>query len=561
MLRRVLGPGVGALLLLSTFSFAQTLGNNTLLYHSEDSVRWTQCAFSPDGTLWVVWVAGDTNEGSGGPIWLASYNGKTISTPVNVTDSTTVVGNRPNVTVSSKGHVVVTWGVFNTLSTYVRIRNPKTGAWGSIVEVSTGFGSDEPIALMDPNENLHVLFSSGTDGKVFARSLIGGVWESVATLSTNFGKQGALALAPNGTAYAVWIEKNGSSNYENYYASRTASSAWAAGETLTGVSGSSNHPWVAVGPNNVAVMVWQDITNPKHENGSEIRYARIGASHATVIDFAMQHFPRVAVDSANNIHVACQTGGGDSGTGLRYTNNVGGPWKPPQAIGGAHPKVPGLAADPFGNVAATQSSYVAAGGTDIWVYSLKPVAAVPAPAAEFTFSPKTGYPPLTVNFHATRAVGTDGSEVRYDWVFGDGGSAAGRNVSHVYQTAGTFKVRLTVIDNLYRTSQTIKTITVKATQPLAPVSLSATITMSSFWRRPEITFALFWTENPENVPEHVTGYAVYMKEGDGEYTRLLTVSPSTFSASFQFSDLKTARTFAVSTLGYGGTESPLAYFQ
>jgi len=561
MMRRVLGVGVGALLLLSTFPFAQTLGNNTLLYHSEDSVRWTQCAFGPDGTLWVVWVGGDTNEGSGGPIWVASYDGTTVSAPVNVTNSTTIVANRPSISVSADNSVIVTWGVFSTLTTSLRIRNPKTAAWDSIVTVSTGYGSDEPVALLDASGNIHVLFTNEKGGKVYARSEIGGTWESVATLSTAFGKQASLALAPDGTAYAVWIEKNESSTYDNYYATRTASSSWVAGNTLSGVSGSTNHPWVAVGPNDVPVMVWSDITHPKMENGSEIRCARIGSGYATVIDFAMEHFPRVVVDSNNYIHVACQTGGGDSGTGLRYTNNVGGPWKTPQSIGASYPKVPGLAADPFGNVAATLSSYAAAGGTDIWVYSLKPIAAIPAPAAEFTYSPKTGFPPLTVNYHATRAFGTDGSEVRYDWVFGDGGTGAGRDVSHVYQTAGSFKVRLRVVDNLYRTSDMIKTITIKAITPLEPVGLSATIAMSSFWVKPEITFNLFWAENPDNVPEHITGYAIYMKEGNGEYTRLMTVSPSTFSASFQFSDLKTSRAFAVSTLGYGGTESPLAYFQ
>jgi len=73
-----------------------------------------------------------------------------------------------------------------------------------------------------------------------------------------------------------------------------------------------------------------------------------------------------------------------------------------------------------------------------------------------------------VHFHAKRAVGTDGKEVRYDWVFGDGGTAAGRDVSHTYQSAGSFKIRLTVFDNLYRTSQTIKTITIQPTQPRRP---------------------------------------------------------------------------------------------
>jgi len=560
-MRRVLVLGIGALLALAAFPFAQTLGNNTLLFHSEDAVRWTQCAFGPDGKLWVVWVPGDTNEGSGGPVWVASYDGETISEPVNVTGSISVIGNRPNISVSAKNEVVVTWGVFSTLSTFVRTLDPKTAAWGAITEVCTGYASDEPIAVMDGDDNLHVLFSSEKGGKVYARSMINGAWESIATLSIEFGKHGSLAVAPDGTAYAIWIEKNASGNYENFYSTRTASATWTAGVKLSGVSGSTNHPWVAVGPNNAPIVVWQNVNSPKNEGAAEIRRARIGSAYTTVIDLQTQHFPRVAVDSNNAVHVVCQTGGGDSGSGLRYTNNVGGTWKTPQGIGATFPKVQGLAADPFGNVAVTQSSYVASGGTDIWIYSLKPIAAIPAPAAEFTYSPQTGVPPVTVHFHAKRAVGTDGREVRYDWVFGDGGTAAGRDVSHTYQAAGSFKIRLTVVDNLYRTSQTIKTITIQPTQPKAPVGLSATITMSAFWLKPEITFSLFWAVNPENIPGQITGYAIYMKEGAGGYVRIMTVSSSTLSASFAFSDLKTVRAFAVSTLGYGGTESPLAYFQ
>ena len=560
-MRRVLVLGLGAFLTLAAFPFAQTLGNSTLLFHSEDAVRWTQCAFGPDGKLWVVWVAGDTNDGSGGPIWVASYDGTVISDPVNVTGSTSTVGNRPHIFVSAKNEVVVTWGVFSTLSTYVRTLDRRTAEWGDITEVCTKYGSDEPVALMDGDDNLHVLFCSEKNGKVYARSRIGGVWESIVTLSAGFGKQGSLALAPDGAVYAVWIEKNSAGNYENYYASRTASATWSAGVKLSGVSGSTNHPWAAVGPNCAPVMVWQNIKNPKNEGAAEIRCARIGSGYTTVMDIETQHFPRVAVDSTNAVHVVCQTGGGDSGSGLRYTNNVGGTWKNPQRIGAVFPKVQGLSADPFGNVAVTQSSYVDSGGTDIWIYSLEPIAAVPVPAAEFTYTPETGYPPLTVHFHAQRAVGADGSEVSYDWVFGDGGTAAGRDVSHVFQSAGSFMVRLTVVDNLSRTSRTIKTITIQPIQPKAPVNLSAKIAMSSFWLKPEITFNLFWALNPENIPGQVAGYAVYMKEGAGGYVRLMTVSPSTFSASFAFGDLKTVRAFAVSTLGYGGTESPPAYFQ
>jgi len=563
-MKRVLFLSACAVLLLSSIPFGQTLGNTKLLHYSTDSIRWTQCAFGPDGILWVVWVPGDTNSGSGGPVRVMSYDGTTFTGPAVVSGSTLVLANRPHISVSPKGHVLVSWGIAATKSVYLRIRDPQNG-WGTIETVATGKGGDEPCAHMDASGNIHVLFSDETGGAVYACSKINGVWESVATLSLTFGKQGSLALGSDGTAHAVWLERETSSTtvFYNYYSYRTAAAAWATGEAVSGQSGSSNHPWVTVRQDNTPVITWQDVPYPDEPGkGSEIRVMVIGSTYELAIPLALLHYPRVAVDRNNVTHVACQAGLGDAGTGIRYTNNGSGVFQTVQSISGESPKLPGLAADLYGNVAATQSSYVTgSGGTGIWIYSVNPIQAIPPPVAAFTYSPVTGYPPLAVTFEAVHTYGPNGVEVNYDWVFGDGGTASGRSVTHVYRTAGTFNVRLTVIDSINRTAEKIKSVFIKQIKPLEPVNLSATITMSQFWQNPEITFNLFWAVNPANVPEHIEGYAIYMKENDGDYTRLLTVSPSTFSASFAFTDLMVDRYFAVSTLGKGYTESPLAYFQ
>jgi len=63
----------------------------------------------------------------------------------------------------------------------------------------------------------------------------------------------------------------------------------------------------------------------------------------------------------------------------------------------------------------------------------------PAPVAQFTGSPTTGYAPLTVNF-------TDQSTnnpAAWSWTFGDGGSSTAQNTSHIYNNAGTYTVSLT----------------------------------------------------------------------------------------------------------------------
>jgi len=62
------------------------------------------------------------------------------------------------------------------------------------------------------------------------------------------------------------------------------------------------------------------------------------------------------------------------------------------------------------------------------------------PAADFTATPLSGTAPLTVNF-TDRSTGTITSR---SWNFGDGGTSTAQNPSHVYTTAGTFTVSLTV---------------------------------------------------------------------------------------------------------------------
>jgi len=548
-----------AILVLATLQFGQSLGNDKLLVHHTGGIRWSQCAFGPDGVLWVVYE--EDTDGTGHPIWVVSYDGTTVSTPFNATGSVNIRGERPGITAGPKGQIVVTWGVLAESAVYIRVRDPKTKTWLPVESVKVGYGADEPSVAIDSEGNIHVVWFNSSGVKVYARSKIGGAWGESVKLSLGGAKDGSVAIGPNGTVWAFWRENMGAS-YKNYYSSRTKTTSWTASTLLTTSGGSSSHPYVAVGPDNVAVGTWGDI-DPVAENGAEMRVMKIvpGATREIAIPFYMQHYPRPVVDKDGVIHMVCQIGGGDFGSGLRYTNNKGGTWKEPQTITASMNKLAGIATDPFGNIAACQSNFASTGGSDIWIFTLKPIVSIPAPDAEFTFTPQTGYPPLTVNFSALQQIGPNGQEVNYDWVFGDGTTASGRNVSHVFTTSGSFQVRLTIIDNIGRTDSIIQTVEVKKTNPLPPANLSSTIALSRFWKNPEISYNLFWAVNPSNIPEHLVGYAIYMKEGTGAYTRLLTVSPATLSATFKFTDLKKKRAFAISTLGLGDTESDKVYFQ
>ena len=73
------------------------------------------------------------------------------------------------------------------------------------------------------------------------------------------------------------------------------------------------------------------------------------------------------------------------------------------------------------------------------------------PTAAFTFSPTDPLPGARVFFNAASSTAAPGRRiVRYQWDFGDGGSASGSTASRVYPTVGTYTVTLTVTDDAGR---------------------------------------------------------------------------------------------------------------
>jgi hypothetical protein len=63
-----------------------------------------------------------------------------------------------------------------------------------------------------------------------------------------------------------------------------------------------------------------------------------------------------------------------------------------------------------------------------------------------TATPTTGLAAATSIQFSTTASDPDGDALTYSWNFGDGGSGSGANPTHVYPSAGTFNVSVTVSD-------------------------------------------------------------------------------------------------------------------
>jgi PKD repeat protein/C1A family cysteine protease len=153
-----------------------------------------------------------------------------------------------------------------------------------------------------------------------------------------------------------------------------------------------------------------------------------------------------------------------------------------------------------------------------------------APVASFTVTPLSGNSPLSVSFDASASCDPDGSIAGYSWNFGDGTSASGATVTHVYTTGSAsqvFTARLTVTDNRGTTAAASANITVINPNINAPSKLAAK------YSRQRVT--LTWTDN--SIIE--SGFYIERAAADGVYgvvgqtgsnvrTFTQTVSPGTY---------------------------------
>ncbi|MEZ4695553.1 MAG: PKD domain-containing protein [Rhodothermales bacterium] len=87
------------------------------------------------------------------------------------------------------------------------------------------------------------------------------------------------------------------------------------------------------------------------------------------------------------------------------------------------------------------------GGTATATTTITVSASNNAPTASAQATPVSGTAPLTVSFNSTGSSDSDGTIVSYAWNFGDGSTANGQSIQHLYSSAGTYSARLTVTDD------------------------------------------------------------------------------------------------------------------
>ena len=366
------------LALMAQFPFAQdALDYQTQVAAGNGQVRWSNCQFAPDGTLYVVygnpgftpWAAVSKDN----PIWLVSYDGSSASTPFNITDTTAVDAYQPNITISKSGIMAVVWGQQQSNSIYLRVYDPVAKTWGSIETVATGYGNYEPAAAIDSQGNIFMAWFTALSGGVYTRARINGVWEDISRQpAIGLTKQHQIAIGPDDVVHLVWIDKN-YGTFTGKYSKRSRSFAWTAPEEWV-ILAEPTHPSITVTPDNVLWVASQEAVDPM-EHFSEIWIMNLNtpSQRFKVGQDISQHYPRIQADSNGKLHVAIQAGGNDIGYGTFYANNLNDDFLNVQLLPGGRPMQEGIHSDGQGNTAVCWTSIGSGNSSQIYVASLKPI--------------------------------------------------------------------------------------------------------------------------------------------------------------------------------------------
>ena len=162
-----------------------------------------------------------------------------------------------------------------------------------------------------------------------------------------------------------------------------------------------------------------------------------------------------------------------------------------------------------------------------------PGSALRAPTADYTVTTAMPVAGVLVNFDGRTSRDSDGQIDRYEWTFGDGGSATGATTSHLFVGAGTYTITLTVTDNQGLSATVQRSLVVGGNfAPVAAFGISAT--------SGQVPHAVTFDAAPANDPDG-TIVSYIWDFGDGAGAAGITAqhtytAPGSYRASLQVTD-------------------------
>jgi hypothetical protein len=208
----------------------------------------------------------------------SSDGGTTWSSAFRIT-WTSVGSYDTNIAADSKSTIYVVWENMTPGSSEVYYKTSTDGGstWSVAKRLTWTSGSSaHPAIVIDATDVVHVVWQDNTPGNYelyHKKSTDGGsAWSAARRLTWTSGFSWVPAAAVDSTAAVcvVWYDDTPGNPEVYFKRSADEGASWSTAERLSGTSGSSSHPSIAINPGNTIYVVWEDDT----PGNSEIYYRR-----------------------------------------------------------------------------------------------------------------------------------------------------------------------------------------------------------------------------------------------------------------------------------------------
>ncbi|MBF4767840.1 PKD domain-containing protein [Nocardioides agariphilus] len=386
------------------------------------------------------------------------------TTPVPLSSGSPLMA-EPNLVLAPGGTVVAAWTRFDSgawhTTTAVR---PPGGTFGPATNLSDGSESAPGFVdlAVDSHGNVTAVWSRdiGPYNVIESRTRsTAGVWSSLDTLSV-LGQDAyaaSVASLPGGTTTAVWARFDGTHYVAQASTRNGPGGEWTIPKNLsTAVDVDSTD---VAGGHGRTVAVWAGTPDGSpHVVQSATRAPNGTWSTAVPISNPVQNAlnPSVVTDPNGNATAVWKRFNGSVDVAQGAVQPAGGAFKPAVNLSAADRNAypPFVAVDAAGDAVAF---WVDAGDVSLQARSAAFDRA--GPAISVLKVPRTTKRGARTTFSVTAK--DTWSRIRsYEWRFGDGSHASGRQVRHTYARAGSFRVTLVITDKVGNKTTRIRTVRV-----------------------------------------------------------------------------------------------------
>ncbi len=412
-----------------------------------------QLAVTEAGTAIAVWLRFGLVEAAVRPPGGAWEPAQTIS---DLQDS----AQSPQVAVDRAGNAFAVWGRARggEMSIQASFRPVETGMWGSPEPVTTPPSTDYgPVLAVGANGDAIVVWTL-PDGYLMSsfRRAEAHVWGSPQTIAAGGGftanGYASVGLDDAGNAVVVFDHREGFN--AGVVASRRLVSAGSWEPWIPIGEGSNQSTAIAIDQPGNAIAIWQGGGSQSIIQAATLPFGGSWGAAETVSQGITHRWPAIALDDAGDAFAVWQRTtqppppppypirhGGLEYAARAAIRPAGGPWQPSQDVSlpGVDADDIGVAADPAGN------------GIAVWRRpgGFVQVAAYDGagPLLDELSIPDAGEPGVPVSFSVSPFDVWSDVDGEASWSFGDGATATGNQVSHVY-AAGSYVVSVRADDTL-----------------------------------------------------------------------------------------------------------------